>query len=61
MAAHVSNPPFGTRRKGADTEFLQAACEIASGAVYSLHKARRGLCTLRHAVTEAALLPDIHA
>ena len=39
-----SNPPFGTRRKGADTEFLQAACQIARRAVYSLHKARRKLC-----------------
>ena len=42
-----SNPPFGTRRKGADTEFLQAACEIASHAVYSLHKARLKLCKAR--------------
>ncbi|CAI0628782.1 unnamed protein product [Linum tenue] len=34
----VMNPPFGTRRKGADMEFLCAALKIASGAVYSLHK-----------------------
>lgn len=34
----VMNPPFGTRRKGADMEFLFAALQIASQAVYSLHK-----------------------
>eukprot|EP00270_Netrium_digitus_P018442 TRINITY_DN7002_c0_g2_i2.p1 TRINITY_DN7002_c0_g2~~TRINITY_DN7002_c0_g2_i2.p1 ORF type:complete len:211 (+),score=51.45 TRINITY_DN7002_c0_g2_i2:231-863(+) len=34
----VMNPPFGTRRKGADMEFLWAACQIARVAVYSLHK-----------------------
>lgn len=34
----VSNPPFGTRVKGADTAFLRAACSVASSAVYSLHK-----------------------
>ncbi|KAL9683930.1 hypothetical protein QQ045_021358 [Rhodiola kirilowii] len=34
----VMNPPFGTRKKGADMDFLQKALKIASGAVYSLHK-----------------------
>ncbi|XP_019245971.1 PREDICTED: methyltransferase-like protein 5 isoform X2 [Nicotiana attenuata] len=34
----VMNPPFGTRRKGADMEFLSAAMKVASQAVYSLHK-----------------------
>ncbi|XP_038889166.1 rRNA N6-adenosine-methyltransferase METTL5 [Benincasa hispida] len=34
----VMNPPFGTRRKGADMEFLSAALKHASKAVYSLHK-----------------------
>ncbi|KAG6599459.1 rRNA N6-adenosine-methyltransferase METTL5, partial [Cucurbita argyrosperma subsp. sororia] len=34
----VMNPPFGTRRKGADMEFLSAALKLASKAVYSLHK-----------------------
>ncbi|GAB2292310.1 hypothetical protein Dimus_026558 [Dionaea muscipula] len=34
----VMNPPFGTRRKGADMEFLSVALKVASGAVYSLHK-----------------------
>jgi predicted RNA methylase len=34
----VMNPPFGTRRKGADMEFLSAALKIAEKAVYSLHK-----------------------
>ena len=32
------NPPFGTRKKGADMEFLSAAMKVASQAVYSLHK-----------------------
>jgi predicted RNA methylase len=32
------NPPFGTRKKGADMEFLSAAMKVASKAVYSLHK-----------------------
>ncbi|CAH8275006.1 unnamed protein product [Arabidopsis lyrata] len=34
----VMNPPFGTRKKGADMEFLSAAMKVASTAVYSLHK-----------------------
>ncbi|KAJ0251611.1 hypothetical protein HA466_0125460 [Hirschfeldia incana] len=34
----VMNPPFGTRKKGADMEFLSAAMKLASQAVYSLHK-----------------------
>ncbi|XP_010447912.1 PREDICTED: methyltransferase-like protein 5 [Camelina sativa] len=34
----VMNPPFGTRKKGADMEFLPAAMKVASHAVYSLHK-----------------------
>lgn len=37
----VMNPPFGTRRKGADAEFLRAAAAIvgpSGGDVYSLHK-----------------------
>ncbi|EOA17434.1 hypothetical protein CARUB_v10005737mg [Capsella rubella] len=34
----VMNPPFGTRKKGADMEFLSAAMKVASDAVYSLHK-----------------------
>ena len=33
----VQNPPFGTKRKGADVQFLKKATEIAS-VVYSLHK-----------------------
>ena len=32
------NPPFGTRRKGADLAFLRAALRLARGSVYSLHK-----------------------
>ncbi|KAG1330416.1 methyltransferase-like protein 5 [Cocos nucifera] len=34
----VMNPPFGTRKKGSDMEFLSIALKVASGAVYSLHK-----------------------
>jgi len=34
----VMNPPFGTRRKGADMEFLAAGFAIAKKAVYSLNK-----------------------
>ncbi|KAJ2119789.1 hypothetical protein IW147_005604 [Coemansia sp. RSA 720] len=36
----ILNPPFGTKpgNKGIDVLFLQAACSMATGAVYSLHK-----------------------
>ncbi|KAJ4959462.1 hypothetical protein NE237_026573 [Protea cynaroides] len=34
----VMNPPFGTRKKGADMDFLFKALKVASEAVYSLHK-----------------------
>jgi len=34
----VMNPPFGTKNKGIDMVFLQTATQIATGAVYSLHK-----------------------
>ncbi|KAG8367385.1 hypothetical protein BUALT_Bualt16G0066500 [Buddleja alternifolia] len=34
----VMNPPFGTRKKGADMDFLSMALKVASRAVYSLHK-----------------------
>ena len=34
----VMNPPFGTRVKGIDMVFLRQGVEIASTAVYSLHK-----------------------
>lgn len=33
----IQNPPFGTRRRGADVQFLKKAAEIAP-VVYSLHK-----------------------
>jgi len=33
----LMNPPFGTRKKGADVQFLEKALEIAD-VVYSLHK-----------------------
>jgi predicted RNA methylase len=34
----IMNPPFGTKQKGADMEFLRAACRLARTSVYSLHK-----------------------
>ncbi|XP_031473398.1 uncharacterized protein LOC116245920 isoform X1 [Nymphaea colorata] len=34
----VMNPPFGTRKKGSDLDFLLKALKVASDAVYSLHK-----------------------
>ncbi|GLJ30167.1 hypothetical protein SUGI_0596720 [Cryptomeria japonica] len=34
----IMNPPFGTRKKGADLEFLSTALKVSAGAVYSLHK-----------------------
>jgi len=35
----VMNPPFGTKHnKGLDMKFLQTGLEMASRAVYSLHK-----------------------
>ncbi|KAE9588179.1 putative S-adenosyl-L-methionine-dependent methyltransferase [Lupinus albus] len=34
----IMNPPFGTRTKGADLDFLSVALKVASQAVYSLHK-----------------------
>ncbi|KAA8523138.1 hypothetical protein F0562_009561 [Nyssa sinensis] len=46
----VMNPPFGTRKKGADMDFLSVALKVASQAVYSLHKT-----TTRNHVKRAAL------
>ena len=34
----VMNPPFGTRNKGVDVAFLEAALELRPHAIYSLHK-----------------------
>lgn len=34
----VMNPPFGTRNKGVDMEFVETGLRIASKSVYSLHK-----------------------
>ena len=34
----VMNPPFGTRKAGADVEFLRAGLNLCRGAVYSMHK-----------------------
>ncbi|CAH9077368.1 unnamed protein product [Cuscuta epithymum] len=46
----VMNPPFGTRKKGADMDFLFVALKVASHAVYSLHKT-----TTREHIRRAAL------
>lgn len=34
----VMNPPFGTKRKGADMDFLRTAFKMCTGSIYSLHK-----------------------
>ncbi len=34
----IMNPPFGTRTKGADMDFLRAAFKISKHSIYSLHK-----------------------
>lgn len=34
----IMNPPFGTRTKGIDMEFLEVASKISTGAIYSFHK-----------------------
>lgn len=34
----IMNPPFGTRKKGADTQFVQKGLALSNNAVYSLHK-----------------------
>lgn len=34
----IMNPPFGSWKKGADSIFLAAAVQVATSAVYSLHK-----------------------
>uniref|UniRef100_A0A2N9GT71 Methyltransferase-like protein 5 n=1 Tax=Fagus sylvatica TaxID=28930 RepID=A0A2N9GT71_FAGSY len=51
----VMNPPFGTRIKGADMDFLCVALKVASQAVYSLHKT----CTRDH--IKRAALQDFNA
>lgn len=34
----IMNPPFGTKRKGVDISFLQAAVQMSNASVYSMHK-----------------------
>lgn len=34
----IMNPPFGTKIKGVDVEFLKKALQLTDNAVYSLHK-----------------------
>ena len=75
LRAHtvVMNPPFGTRRKGADMQFLRAALHVADSAVYSLHKTstrahieKHAMLTLRAAKAEVLAelryeLPRVYA
>jgi hypothetical protein len=44
------NPPFGTRKKGADMGFLRAALHVAKRAVYSLHKTSTRAHIEKHAL-----------
>jgi len=46
----MTNPPFGTRAKGVDMEFLKVASKIATSAVYSLHKTSTRSYIQRHAL-----------
>lgn len=49
----IMNPPFGTKTsKGIDAHFLETACNIATDAVYSLHKSS----TREYIVKKAAQL-----
>lgn len=34
----IMNPPFGTKTKGADMDFLRFAARVAKNAIYTLHK-----------------------
>lgn len=45
----LMNPPFGTRNKGKDIEFLQIASQISKGGIYSFHKT-----STRHHVIDIA-------
>ena len=45
----VMNPPFGTRRRGADLGFLRAGLMLARNAVYSLNKTSTRAHIERHA------------
>jgi putative methylase len=45
----IMNPPFGTRRRGADLGFLRAGLMLARNAVYSLNKTSTRAHVERHA------------
>jgi len=45
----IMNPPFGTRSKGADVAFLEAAIALRPHAIYSLHKSSTRDYLLRRA------------
>ncbi|XP_022200475.2 rRNA N6-adenosine-methyltransferase METTL5 [Nilaparvata lugens] len=51
----VTNPPFGTRQKGADVRFVTAGLQLASTALYSLHKTS----TRAHIVSLARNMPGV--
>ena len=60
----IMNPPFGTRRKGADADFLRAAFRMSRGSVYSLHKTStrdyiQRLASRELAASEAAVIAQL--
>lgn len=55
----VMNPPFGTRNKGADVEFLQVAARISSGAIYSFHKSSTRNHLLNIAAPKLGLIGEL--
>ena len=55
------NPPFGTKRKGADVEFLRAAAAISSGSIYSLHKTSTRAHIAKVAATELQMEAQVLA
>ena len=57
----VMNPPFGTKRKGADVEFLRAAAAISSGSIYSLHKTSTRAHIAKVAATELQMEAQVLA
>ena len=60
----LMNPPFGTRRAGADVAFLRAAFRIATGAIYSFHKSStrehiKRVALTRFGASEAEVLAQL--
>lgn len=60
----IMNPPFGTRQKGADMDFLRVAFRVARRSVYSLHKSStrehiRKVATRELGAASAAVLAQL--